>query len=135
MKVIKYSKKRHIRRRKKYNRSMKLHGGAAIPPAKNNRVDAPLSGNEMDAAQERTDLQFIPPMLPHINPIHPPAVYLVNEPNINELNDNASTENDNVSVYSNNSLSTLEYGGKKYINRHKDKHRRTKYKRSIKRQR
>lgn len=82
----------------------------------------------MDAAQERTDLQIIQPMLP---PIHHPVLYLVNGQNINELNDNASTENEDVSVHSNNSLSTTEYGGKNYTKRRK----RIKNRRSLKRRR
>ena len=108
------SKKRRIRRTKKYNRSRKSRGGAATPPSKNNRVDFPSSESELDAAQERTDLQIIPPMLPPIDPIHQPVVYLVNGPNVN---DDSTTENDNISVHSNNSGSTVEYGGKKYTKR------------------
>jgi hypothetical protein len=131
MNAIKYSKKRRIRKTKKYNRSRKIRGGAATPPAKNNRVDIPLSESEMDSAQERTDLQIIPPMLPPIDPIHQPVLYLVNGQNINEINDNANTENDNISIHSNNSASTTEYGGKKYTNRR----RRNKNRRSLKRRR
>jgi len=105
------SKKRYIRRKKKCNRSKKSRGGAATPPSKNNRVDFPSSESELDTAQERADLQIIPPMLPPIDPIHQPVVYLVNGPNVN---DDSTTENDNISVDSNNSASTVEYGGKKY---------------------
>ena len=124
-------KKKSIRKTKKYNRSRKSHGGAVTPPSKNNRVDIPLSESEMDSAQERTDLQIIPPMLPPIDPVHPPVIYSVNEPNMNELNYDASTENDNISIHSNNSASTTEYGGKKYTNRR----RRSKNRRSLKRRR
>jgi hypothetical protein len=117
------SKKRHIRRTKKCNRSRKARGGAATPLSKNNRVDLPSSESELDSAQESVDLQIIPPMLP---PIHHPVIYSVNGTNMNEVNDDATTENDNISVHSNNSVSTVEYGGKKYTKmRKRPKNRRT----------
>ena len=130
------SKKRYIRRTKKYNknknRNKKKRGGAATPPSKNNRVDLPSSESELDAAQEYTDLQIMPPMLPPIDPIHHPVIYLVNDPNMNEIDDDATTENDNISVHSDNSTSTVEYGGKKYTKRRK-RSKRTKNRRSLKR--
>jgi hypothetical protein len=126
------SKKRYIRRTKKYNknRKRKTRGGAATPPSKNNRVDLPSS--ELDSAQEYTDLQIMPPMLPPIDPIHHPVIYLVNDPNMNEVDDDATTENDNISVHSDNSASTVEYGGKKYTKRRK-RSKRSKNRRSLKR--